>query len=83
MGQRMNNKISDLNNILFEQMERINDDSLTEEELNIAIKKADAINSIAKTVVDNARNVIQAQKMLAECDGYRKVDMTFLGVSDE
>lgn len=79
----MKNKISDLNDILFEQMERINDDSLTEEELDTAIKKAEAINGIAKTIIDNARTVITAQKMLSEYDGYKKVDMTFLGVTNE
>lgn len=79
----MNNKISDLNNILFEQMERINDDSLTDAQLDNAIRKAEAVNDIAKTIIDNARVTVAAQKMLMEYDGTRSVDMKFLGVGNE
>lgn len=35
----MQNKLSDLNNILFESIERLNDDELTAEELDKEIKK--------------------------------------------
>lgn len=35
----MQNKLIDLNNYLFEQLERLNDDNLTMEELDREIKK--------------------------------------------
>lgn len=56
----MNNSLQDLNNILFEQIERINDDSLTETELQSAIKKADGINRLATTIVNNANLQLRA-----------------------
>jgi len=35
----MKNTLSELNNILFEQLERLNDDSLTDEQLEMQLKK--------------------------------------------
>lgn len=54
----MNNDFNYLNNLLFEQIERLNDDSLTPQELEGAITKADAINNLASTIVKNANTVI-------------------------
>ena len=39
----MKNTLTDLNNYLFEQLERINDDSLTPEQLEQELKKTDSI----------------------------------------
>ena len=39
----MRNTLSDLNNYLFEQMERLSDDSLTEEQLQKEIVRSKAI----------------------------------------
>ena len=35
----MKNTLSDLNNILFEQLERVNDDSLTKDQLEAQLRK--------------------------------------------
>ena len=40
----MKNTLTDLNNYLFEQLERLNDDSLDEEQLERELKKADTIS---------------------------------------
>lgn len=56
----MNNSLQALNNILFEQIERINDDSLTDEELNAAIEKAETINKLGITIVSNANVQLKA-----------------------
>ena len=37
----MNNKLIDLNNLLFEQLERINDDDLSDDELEKQLKKSE------------------------------------------
>lgn len=50
----MNNTLTDLNNILFEQLERLNDDDLKGEELNAQIKKSTCMHKIASTIVQNA-----------------------------
>ena len=47
----MNNTLMSLNNYLFELLERINDDSLTEEELEKQIKKAEVINKTAENKI--------------------------------
>lgn len=49
----MKNKLTDLNNYLFEQLERINDDTLKPEELETAIKKAETVTNIAETIIKN------------------------------
>lgn len=58
----MKNTLNDLNNYLFEQIERISDDSLTDDELNKEIKRSDAVQRVAKTIIDNANLVLQAKK---------------------
>lgn len=58
----MKNTLNDLNNYLFEQIERISDDSLNDDELNKEIKRSDAVQRVAKTIVDNASLVLQAKK---------------------
>jgi len=49
----MKNGLTDLNNYLFEQIERLNDDTLSAEELKIAVTKANAITQIADTIIKN------------------------------
>ena len=60
------NTLTDLNNYLFEALERINDDSLTEENLEKEIKRAEATNKVAKTIIDNAQIQLQAMKHMDE-----------------
>lgn len=43
----MKNTIADLNNYLFEQLERLNDDELTTEQLERELSKADAVVKIS------------------------------------
>lgn len=62
----MNNNISSLNNYLFESIERINDDDLTDKELDREIKKGKAINAIAQTIVQNGTLALRAQLTLGE-----------------
>lgn len=68
----MKNTLTDLNNYLFEALERINDDSLSEENLEKEIKRADATNKVAKTIIDNAQVQLQAMKHMQQA---RKVPM--------
>ena len=65
----MNNNLSSLNNYLFESLERINDDDLTEEELDKEIKRAETVNKIGNIIIENARIQLQAAKFMAEYDG--------------
>ncbi|MEG0475487.1 MAG: hypothetical protein RR548_07290 [Carnobacterium sp.] len=62
----MKNKSIDLNNHLFEILERLNDDDLTSEELLQEIKRAKAVASIAKNIDDNAALSLDAEKLKIE-----------------
>lgn len=64
----MKNKLSDLNNHLFEQLERLNDDDLNEENLNKEIKRSKAMSDIASNIIDIVNASISAQKLLCEYD---------------
>ena len=69
------NTLNDLNNHLFEQIERINDDDLSGEELDQAINKAKVISQLAKGVVNNARVMLDAQKHKDEYYGSNNIDV--------
>jgi hypothetical protein len=51
----MKNKISDLRNILFEQLERLNDDELSTENLDKEAYRTSQMVQIAETIIDSAR----------------------------
>ena len=74
----MRNKLTDLNNILFESIERLNDDDLSAEELDKEIRKSDAIQKVARTIIDNANLALQAQKHFDEYGIDRKVPIPLL-----
>lgn len=65
-GKKIKNTLTDLNNYLFEALERINDDNLSEENLEKEIKRAEATNKVAKTIIDNAQIQLQAMKHMDE-----------------
>jgi hypothetical protein len=60
------NKLSDLNDHLFMQLERLGDESLTAEQLAVELERSKAISGIAKDVVSNARLVLDAQTRIAD-----------------
>lgn len=62
----MKNRLSDLNNHLFMQLERLADEGLTAEQIEAEVKRADAIVQVADTIVDNARLQLSACKLIAD-----------------
>lgn len=62
----MENKLTALNNILFEQIERLNDDDLHGEALKQQIKRSRAIESVAGMIIANANTVLKAEKLKME-----------------
>lgn len=56
------NKLLDLNNHLFEELERLNDEELKEEELEKEIARANAITDVAQTIINNGELILKAQK---------------------
>ena len=65
----MKNTLTDLNNHLFEQIERLNDDELTKEELDMEIKRLKAMSSISNQIIANAKVELEAAKIMID-NGY-------------
>ena len=62
----MNNKLSDLNNHLFAEIERLSDEELNEDELKSEIDRARAITSVSKQIIENGALVLRAEKFKQE-----------------
>jgi len=62
----MKNKLSDLNDHLFAQLERLSDEDLTPEQIDKEAQRGAAIVAVADQIVRNASLNIQAAKILAD-----------------
>lgn len=79
----MKNTLTDLNNYLFENIERIMDDELSDEELEKEIKRSETVQKVAKTIIDNGALALQAQKHFDEYGIETKVEMPLLGIVNQ
>lgn len=62
----MKTSLNDLNDYLFEALERLTNDDLTDEQLDREIKRNEAIQKTAKTIIENGALALQAKKHLDE-----------------
>ena len=60
------NKLSDLNNHLFAQLERLGDEEIKGDDLTEEISRAKAITNIAQQIVNNGNLVLNAIKTKEE-----------------
>lgn len=58
------NKLEDLNDMLFNQLVRLDKDDISDDELKKEVDRSKAMNSVAHTIVDNARVVLDAAKFM-------------------
>lgn len=58
------NTLSDLNNHLFAQLERLGDEDLSPENLKKELDRAKAINGVAKNIIDNAKVALEGVQMI-------------------
>ena len=49
----MKNTLSDLNNHLFEQLERLNDEDLSEEQLDRELRRSEGMTKVAEQIIRN------------------------------
>lgn len=75
MGVR--NKLTDMHNILFEQLERLNEEELDGELMDKEIKRSKAVTDVAKTIVNNGNLMLSAKKHIDE-HGHEDKDMPIL-----
>lgn len=64
----MKTSLQDLNNYLFEELERLNDNEelSNEENFEKEMKRSKAITSVAQTIINNANTVLDAQKFISD-----------------
>lgn len=62
----MKNKQIDLNNHLFAQLERLGDESLTQEEIKDEVNRSKAMTGISRAIIDNGKLALDVQKAIQE-----------------
>lgn len=82
---KVKNTLGDLNNHLFEMMERLNDDELNDEQLEKELKRADGMTKVSQQILQNGELQIKAMKHMDEY-GYnseKKIVPAMLEVRNE
>lgn len=74
----MKNKLIDLNNHLFAQLERLSEEELKGEELQAEIQRSQAVTNVAKQIINNGSLVLHAHKAVS--DGLIRNGHKMLGV---
>lgn len=81
---KIKNTLMDLNDHLFEQIERLNDEDLDPEQLQREIDRSKAMEGIASAVISNAKVMLDAAKAKDSMYEYKpKVPMMLLGENDD
>jgi len=62
----MKNRLIDLNNHLFEQLERLNDEDLNPEQLQLEIDRAKSMGFLGSQIIANAKLVLDAAELFNE-----------------
>lgn len=68
----MKNKLTDLNDHLFAEIERLGDEELTEEGLQTEVSRAKAISDVAGKIIDNAKLALEATRLQVEYGGVNR-----------
>lgn len=74
----MKNKLTDLNNHLFAQMERLSDEDLDAAAIEMEAKRADAIVAISDQIIAGANLQLKAIKIIADHGDRFKPQLTML-----
>ena len=79
----MKNSLTDLNDHLFAQMERLGDETIKGEDLEGEINRARAIAGIADRIINNASTVLKAHEVANEVGRIGNVQGKMLGLEDK
>ncbi|MDO5895091.1 hypothetical protein [Agrobacterium sp. Azo12] len=70
----MKNRLIDLNNHLFAQLERLGEEDMSVEQLEQEVKRTEAMVAVSTQILRNADLGVQAAKLVAEYGGnYEKL----------
>jgi hypothetical protein len=78
----MKNKLSDLNNHLFAQLERLSDEDLTPEQIATEVNRTEAVVAVSEQIVRNADLQLKAVTLLAQHERMRP-HLTMIGTSKD
>ena len=62
----MKNKLSDLNDHLFAQLERLGEEGISAEQIDDEVKRAEAIVAVADQVIGNASLQLKAAQLFGQ-----------------
>lgn len=79
----MKNRLSDLNNHLFAQLERLGDEGLTSEQIQDEVKRSEAITDVADQIIRNANLQLKAVTVLANHGDRFKPMLPMIGGTPE
>lgn len=79
----MANNLTELNDILFDQIRRLENDDQSDEALEKEIKKSEQLTKLSVVVLNNAKLALDAQKQFDEYGTGRSVDIPLLGVNND
>lgn len=65
----MKNRLTDLNDILFAQLERLTDENAAPDVIERELARTSSVVQVADRIVENARVQLQAVKLVAEQGG--------------
>lgn len=60
------NKLSDLQNLLFAQLERLDDEELSDEDVQKEVRRASAVKGVAEEIIKVNQLVLEASKTALE-----------------
>ena len=83
MEEKRGRGLRDLNAKLFERIDALEDENLTDEQLEKEIRRSESVTQIAEVIIKNATLALQAQKQFDEYGTGRTVDIPLLGISNE
>ena len=63
------NTMTDLHNVLFEEIERLNDESLSNEDLEKEINRAKAISGVATQIMEGGKLALQVAQFKDQAYG--------------
>ena len=77
----MKNKLADLNNHLFTQLERLCEEDLTKEKLEQEVARSKAIVDVSDQIVSGANLQLRAAKVIAEHGVHMRRYLPAIGVN--